>query len=80
MAIRTQESRATNIRIQVKSIPGWPLRHPDRINDDGNDGDDVDNDDDTTMMMTMMIFAVPTFKGSILLSINFKIIKHRYII
>jgi len=34
----------------------------------------------TTMMMTMMIFAVPTFKGSILLSINFKIIKHRYII
>ena len=26
--------------------PGWPLRNPDLINDDGNDGDDVDNDDD----------------------------------
>jgi len=34
----------------------------------------------TTMMMTMMIFAVPTFKGSIMLTINFKILKHRYII
>jgi len=34
----------------------------------------------TTMMMTMMIFAVPTFKGSIMLAVNFKILKHLYII
>ena len=52
------------------------MRNPDRINNDDNDGDDddYDNDDDYDDI------SVPTFKGSIMLTINFKILKHRYII